>query len=149
MGVYFHNAAKGVDNAPVKEVGEAESISRIATLKENTRDLADILEKTNQLIEDIYTELVKRKISFKQVRILVIMADLSVHSRSQTLERPEKRVEILVKTAKMLLEKYLSESEIEIRRVGVKISRFSKEEAKQKQLSSFFRASPSAREMKF
>ena len=149
LGIYFHNAAKGVDNAPVKEAGEAESISRIATLKENTRDLAVILEKTNQLIEDIYNELVKRKIRFKQVGILVVMADLSVHSRSQTLERPEKRVEILVKTVKMLFEKYLSESEIEIRRVGVKISRFIKEEAKQKQLSSFFRASPSAREMKF
>jgi len=141
LGVYFHNAANGVDDEPVKEAGEAESISRIATLKENTRDLAVILEKTRQLTEDIYKELAQRNISFKQVGIIAIMADLSVHSRSQTLDRPENSIEVLEKTVMALFEKFLSEPELGIRRVGVKISRFSKEATKQKQLSSFFQNS--------
>ncbi len=141
LGVYFHNAANGVDEEPVQEAGETESISRIATLKENTRDLAVILEKTSQLTEDIGKELAQRNLSFKQVGIIAIMADLSVHSRSQTLERPEKNVEVLEKAVRELFEKFLGESELEIRRVGVKISRFSKEETKQKQLSSFFQSS--------
>jgi DNA polymerase IV (DinB-like DNA polymerase) len=140
LGVYFHNAANGVDDEPVQEAGEAESISRIATLKENTRDLAVILEKTKQLTEDIGKELAQRNVSFKQVGIIAIMADLSIHSRSQTLERPEKNVEVLEKAVQELFEKFLGESELEIRRVGVKISRFSKEETKQKQLSSFFQS---------
>ena len=38
LGIYFHNAANGVDNEPVKETGGAESASRISTLKENTRE---------------------------------------------------------------------------------------------------------------
>ncbi len=138
LGVYFHNAANGVDDDPVQEAGETESISRIATLKENTRDLAVILEKTKQLTEDISKELAQRNISFKQVGIIAIMADLSVHSRSQTLERPESNVNILGKTVQSLFEKLLGESEFEIRRVGVKISRFTREETKQKQLSNFF-----------
>ena len=60
LGVYFHNAANGIDNEPVQETGEAESISRIATLKENTRDLAVILQKTDQLIEEIGKELAQK-----------------------------------------------------------------------------------------
>jgi len=139
LGVYFHNAANGVDNEPVQETGEAESISRISTLKENTRDLALILEKTGQLIEDIQKELLQRRISYKQVGIIAIMTDLSVRSRSQTLETPTRDIAVLRKTVRELFEKFLGESELEIRRVGVKISHFVKEEAKQKQLTSFFR----------
>jgi nucleotidyltransferase/DNA polymerase involved in DNA repair len=140
FGIYFHNAANGIDNEPVQETGEAESISRIATLKENTRDLTFIFEKTSQLTEDIYKELAQRKLSFRQVGIIAIMTDLSMHSRSQTLEKPTSDMKILRRTVEELFEKFLGESELEIRRVGVKISRFAKEETKQKQLSSFFQS---------
>jgi DNA polymerase IV (DinB-like DNA polymerase) len=140
LGVYFHNAANGIDNAPVQETGEAESISRISTLKQNTHDLTFILEKTDQLIKDIHEELVQRNLSFKQVGIIAIMANLSIHSRSQTLEKPASDLELFRKTVRELFEKFLKESELEIRRVGVKVSHFAKEETKQKQLSSFFLA---------
>jgi DNA polymerase IV (DinB-like DNA polymerase) len=138
LGVYFHNAANGVDNEPVQETGEAESISRISTLKENTRDLMAVLEKSNQLIEDIQKELVQRNISFKQVGIIAIMTNLSVRSRSKTLETSTSDAEVLRKTVRELFEKFLGESELEIRRVGVKVSQFSKEEREQKRLTSFF-----------
>jgi DNA polymerase IV (DinB-like DNA polymerase) len=119
LGVYFHNAANGV---------------------ENTRNLVLILEKTGQLIEDIHKEVVQRRISFKQVGIIAIMTDLSVRSRSQTLETPTRDIDALRKTVRELFEKFLDESELEIRRVGVKISHFVKEEAEQKQLTSFFQS---------
>ena len=140
LGVYFHNAANGIDNESVQETGEAESISRIATLKENTRDLTLILEKASQLIEGVHKELVQRNLGFKQVGIIAIMADLSVRSRSQTLEKPANDMELLRRTVRELFEKFLGESELEIRRVGVKVSHFAKEETKQKQLTSFFQS---------
>jgi DNA polymerase IV (DinB-like DNA polymerase) len=138
LGVYFHNAANGVDDDPVQEAGEAESISRIATLKENTHDLALILEKTSQLTEDIGKEVAERKLGFRQVGIIAVMVDLSVHSRSQTLEKPVSNMAVVREAVRALFEKFLSESELEIRRVGVKISRFAKEETGQKSLTSFF-----------
>jgi DNA polymerase IV (DinB-like DNA polymerase) len=138
LGVYFHNAANGVDNEPVQETGAAESISRISTLKENTRDLIVVLEKTDQLIKDIHKELVQRNISFKQVGVIAIMTDLSVRSRSKTLETATRDAEVLKRTVRELFEKFLGETELEIRRVGVKISNFAKEDAEQKQLTSFF-----------
>ena len=138
LGVYFHNAANGVDNEPVQETGDAESISRISTLKENTRDLMVVLEKSNRLIEDIHKELAQRNISFKQVGIIAIMTNLSVRSRSKTLETSTSDVEVIKRSVQELFENFLCESELEIRRVGVKISNFTKENAEQKQLTSFF-----------
>jgi DNA polymerase IV (DinB-like DNA polymerase) len=138
LGVYFHDAANGVDNASVEETGEAESISRISTLKENTRDLAVVLEKTDQLIEGIHRDLVQRGVSFKQVSIIAIMTDLSVRSRSKTLETTTRDAEAIRQAVRELFEKFLGEFELEIRRVGVKISQFSKEEREQKKLTSFF-----------
>jgi DNA polymerase IV (DinB-like DNA polymerase) len=138
LGVYFHNAANGVDNEPVQETGEAESVSRISTLKKNTCDLSVVQEKCSQLIEDIHKELVQRNISFKQVGIVAIMTDLSVRSRSKTLETPTSDIEVLKRTVRELFEKFLGESELEVRRVGVKVSQFSKEEREQKKLTSFF-----------
>jgi DNA polymerase IV (DinB-like DNA polymerase) len=140
LGVYFHNAASGVDDESVQEAGEAESISRIATLKENMRDLTFILEKTDELTEDVHKELVQRKLGFKQVGVIAIMADLSIHSRSQTLEKPANDLELLRRVVGELFEKFLGESELEIRRVGVKVSHFAKEEIRQKQLTSFFQS---------
>jgi DNA polymerase IV (DinB-like DNA polymerase) len=141
LGIYFHNAANGVDNDPVQEAGEAESISRISTLKENTRDIAAITEKTSQQIEEIGKELAQRNVSFKQVGIIAIMTDLTAKTRMQTLDQPTRDLEVLRKTVRELFEKYLSESELEIRRVGVKIAQLTREEAQQKRLTSFFQDS--------
>ena len=138
LGIYFYNAANGVDNEPVHEAGEFESVSRIATLKENTRDLALVLEKTEQLIEDLQKELVQRNVTFRQVGIIAVFSDLSVRSRSLTLGQPTREQETLKKTIRDLFENLLDDSSLEIRRVGVKVSHFMKEEKTQKQLTSFF-----------
>ena len=138
LGVYFHNAALGVDNEAVEESGEAESVSRIATLKENTRDLTLITEKTDQLTEDVQKELVARNLSFRQVGIIAVMTDLSVRSRSQTLGQPTRDVQTLRRVVRDLFEKLLDDSDLEVRRAGVKVSQFAKEETLQKQLPSFF-----------
>ena len=140
IGIYFHNAANAVDNEPVQEQGEAESISRIGTLKQDTHDLAFILQKTDELTEDVYREVSEKNLSFKQVAIYVVMTDLSSKSRSITLEQPAKDKETIKRNVKSLFEKFLVESSLEVRRVGVKVSGFSKEEPRQKQLSSFFQS---------
>ncbi len=139
MGIYFHNAANAVDNEPVQEQGEAESISRIGTLKQDTRNLEFILQKTEELTEDVYSEVAKKNLSFKQVAIYVVRPDLGSKSRSITLDQPSKDKETIRRNVRVLFEKFLSESTLEIRRVGVKVSGFSREEPKQKQLSTFFK----------
>lgn len=137
LGTYFHCAASGVDDDPVQERGETESVSRIATLKENTRELPRILEKTDELCKDVHGGLIQRGVTFKTVGIYVVMAGMSVYNRSRTLESPTDSLEVLKSTVKELFERFLDQSELEVRRVGVRISGFMRTQKSQKSLTEF------------
>jgi DNA polymerase IV (archaeal DinB-like DNA polymerase) len=137
LGVYFHNASNGVDNEPVKETGEAESISRIATLKQNTRDLVLISEKAGVLIGDIHRELLQNDLNYRQIGVITVLSDLTIRSRSQTLEQPTNSVETLRDVVRLLFDKLLDEEISEARRIGVKVSQLSKNDKNQRQLTSY------------
>jgi DNA polymerase IV (archaeal DinB-like DNA polymerase) len=142
LGIYFHNAASAIDNEPVQEQGEAESISKIGTLKQDTHDLEFILHKTDELTDFVYKEVTEKGLSFKLVSIYAVNVDLSSKSRSITLEQPAKDKETIRRNVRLLFERFLAESVLSVRRVGVRVSGFSKEEPRQKQLTSFFQGTP-------
>jgi DNA polymerase IV (DinB-like DNA polymerase) len=137
LGDYFHNAALGMDDSPVKERGEVESVSRISTLKEDTRDLAVIMNKVKVLCEGIYTNLIHKELKFKTVSVMAVMKDMSIRSRSKTFESPIFHLEMLETSTEDLFQKLLSETSMEIRRAGVKVSGFSKKPEQQKHLTDF------------
>jgi len=138
LGGYFHNASIGIDNEPVREKGEAESISRIATLKMDTRDLSIILEKTAELSNDLHQRMIMDRSTFQTVSIIAVTTDLGTHTRSKTFEKPSNDAVLVDRTVRELFERFLSESDIEIRRVGVKLSNFSGIGKSQKQITSYF-----------
>lgn len=138
LGIYFHNAANAVDNEPVQEQGEAGSISKIGTLKQDTHDLEYIMQKCDELTEIVYREVAEKGYSFKTVSIYMVNVDLSGKTRSVTLEQSAKDKETIRRNVRLLFERYLAESPLDIRRVGVRVAGFSKEEPKQKSLTSFF-----------
>jgi DNA polymerase IV (DinB-like DNA polymerase) len=138
LGTYFHNASVGIDDEPVQERSEPESLSRISTLKENTRDLTAILDEVYKLCDEVHAKLLQRELTYRSVSIYVVASDLSVHSRSKTFENPTSDLEIFKTTVKELFEKFLGESDVVARRVGVKVSSLAKKEELQKQLTSFF-----------
>lgn len=138
LALYFHQAAQGIDESPVQERGPAESVSRIVTLKNNTRDLASILKQVYPLCEDIYNRLLERELNFKSISAVAIMQDLSVRSKTKTFETPINEQEILKETVKELFEKLLEkEPKLEVRRAGVKISGFTEAQKKQTRLTDF------------
>ena len=138
LGIYFHNAANGVNDEPVQETGEAESISRIATLKENTRDLVIILDKSSQLAADLHRELAEKKLWFRHVGIVAILTNLTIRSRSKTLDSPSNDLETINRVVRELFERFLAESDLDVRRVGIKVASFVKVERSQRQLTKFF-----------
>lgn len=138
LGTYFHNASLGIDEEPVQERSEPESVSRISTLKDDTRDLAAILDEAYRLCDAVHAKLLQRGLVYRSVSIYVVAGDLSVHSRSKTFENPTSDLETFKRTVKELYEKFLSESAVEARRVGVKLSNLSKKEELQKPLTNFF-----------
>ena len=138
LGTYFHKASLGIDDDPVQERSEPESVSRISTLKEDTRDLAIILDEAYQLCNEVYAKLLHRGLVYRSVSIQVIADDLSVYSRSKTFENSASDLETFIKTVKELYEKFLGESKVVARRVGVKVSNLSRKEELQKPLTNFF-----------
>ena len=138
LGAYFHNASLWIDEEPVQERSEPESVSRISTLKEDTRDLAAILDEAYRLCDEVHAKLLQRGLLYRSVSIYVVAGDLSVHSRSKTFENPTSDLKVFKETVRELYEKFLAESDVEARRVGVKVSNLSKKEELQKQLTSFF-----------
>ena len=138
IGTYFHNASLGVDGEPVQERNEPESVSRISTLKKDTRDLAVILDEAYRLCDDVHARLMSQGLLYRSVNIYVVASNLSVHSRSKTFENPTSNLKTFKTTVKELLEKFLNESDVEARRVGVKLSSLTKKESLQKQLTNFF-----------
>ena len=138
LGTYFHNASLGIDDEPVQERSEPESVSRISTLKEDTRDLAVILDEAYRLCGNVHARLLNLGLLYRSVSIYLVAGDLSVHSRSKTFENPTSDLETFKKTVKELYEKFLGESDVEARRVGVKVSNLTKKEELQKQITNFF-----------
>jgi len=143
LGTYFHKASLGIDDTPVQERGEAESISRIATLKENTREMDVILEKANQLCEEVHVALAEHALTFRSVGIVVITTDLVVHSKSKTFENPTNQLDTIEETVKELFEKLLVELEKDARRVGVKVWNLGKQQKVQEHLTDFMKSSKS------
>lgn len=137
LGTYFHNASMGVDDEPVQERGKAESMSRIATLKEDTRDLKVILDRTDRLCEEVHEDVRQRGLGFKSVGIIAVFTDMSVRSKSKTFDNPAYELEILKRTVWELFEKLLSDSELNVRRAGVRVSNFAREQKTQKQITRF------------
>jgi DNA polymerase IV (DinB-like DNA polymerase) len=136
-GKYFHNASIGIDESPVQERVGVESISRIATLKQDSRDLGIMLEKAEQLCEEVHESLLHEGMSFRSFTILIVMKNLITHSRSKSFESPTSQLDTMKKAAKELLQKFLSETQGEARRVGVKVSGLKKEEKAQNRITDF------------
>jgi DNA polymerase IV (DinB-like DNA polymerase) len=139
LGVYFYNAANGIDLSPVHERGLFESISHIPTLKEDTRDLDTILNEAYKICVDVYERAKELKLNFKTVTAQLILQDMSMPSRSKTFETPIENLETLEETTKELFQKLLAETpeELKARRIGVKISNFSIRRQTQKHLTEF------------
>ena len=137
MGTYVHKGALGIDDEPVEERSEPESVSRISKLKEDTRDLEVILNEAYRLCEEVHARLLQQELIYRSVSIHVVASDLTVYSRSKTFDNPTRDLETFKNTVKELYEKFLGESDVEARRVGVKLSNLTKKEELQKQITNF------------
>ena len=122
FGEYLYRGSRGIDNAPVLE-REITQISRIATLKRNTRNLKEIVSVLNSLAEDVHRKSLDDKKDFKSVSIIAILEDLSIHTRSKTREVATDSLDVIKLVSAELFEDFLNEEkEIVVRRVGVKVS---------------------------
>ena len=121
-GTWLKQASQGIDDSPVEERGGTEQIGRIATLKENTKELGIILNAIDELSGDVYRKLTARRLSFKSVSFIAISTDLKLRTKSRTLDAPAKDLGTIRGTAHELVKAFLAEHPVALRRVGVRVA---------------------------
>jgi DNA polymerase IV (DinB-like DNA polymerase) len=127
IGSYLFHAAKGENDEPVKEREQPTQLSRIATLKKNTRDLAEMTPLLAELTDAVAAKLIERNMTCRSVAIIAILNDLSIHTRSKTLDYATANREAILNAAQELLNIFLDSMRAAIvRRMGVRVSSLSK-----------------------
>ncbi len=113
--------ARGHDESPVEQK-ETQQISRIGTLKEDTRGQEIIFEKIKELAQGMKRKIEKKKVYFRTVGIIAIDTGLETQTRSETMAETDD-INIALLCARHLLEKFLEENpKKRLRRVGIRIS---------------------------
>jgi DNA polymerase IV (DinB-like DNA polymerase) len=126
LGGYLFRAARGEDNEPVKEKEQPTQLSRIATLKRNSRDLPEILPVLSELANAVTAKLKEKGMTCRSVAIITILNDLSIHTKSETLDQPTADEKTIVKATHDLMKEFLdTKPAAMVRRTGVKLSTLS------------------------
>jgi DNA polymerase IV (DinB-like DNA polymerase) len=124
FGRSVHRAAQGLDDEPVGGSESREQISRIVTLRANTRDRTAILPVLEELARDVHAEAKSAGLAFRTVSVLAFMEDLSMRTRDATLERATSELAPLLTLGRTLLGTLLDEvSDLDVRRVGLRVGR--------------------------
>jgi len=137
FGTYLYYASRGIDNSQVEEKGPVESYSRMVTLKQDTRDISILLDEAYLLCEELHKRLTQHEYTFRNVSVTAVMKDMSVHSRSKSVEPPTNSLEVMKENVKELLNRLLKDIQLEIRRLGIRIAGFQHTSTSQRSLTEF------------
>jgi DNA polymerase IV (DinB-like DNA polymerase) len=123
LGTYLYRAALGQDDEPVEQKEQPTQLSRIATLKTNTRHVPEILPLLRTLASSVSRKLAEKTMICRTVSVVAVLTDLSIHTRTKTLESPTSDEKTIAQTSESLVEQLLqSMSSASVRRIGVKLS---------------------------
>jgi len=136
-GTYIFNAARGIDNEPIKEKDPSVQYSKITTLKKDSKDYDYLAENLTELCKELHEVIQKNNRMFKSIGIQFIQSDLTNKTKSKMLKSPTSNLEELQKNAVQLLKEALEEQKNTIRRLGVKVSELS-EVRGQSNITSYF-----------
>jgi DNA polymerase IV (DinB-like DNA polymerase) len=142
LGTYLFLAARGEDNEPVQGKELPTQMSRIGTLKQNTRDYSVIQPVLSELTRSLIEKIEDERMNCKSVSIIAILSNLTIHTRSKSLESPARDLRTIDECAQQLLREFIdSTPEAVLRRVGVKVTGLSRSSG-QTNMESFFSKVP-------
>jgi DNA polymerase IV (archaeal DinB-like DNA polymerase) len=120
-GTQLYLMAQGIDNSEVQEHWERKSMSREITFEEDTSDYSLILDTLDAISEDLHQELKASNFTFKTITVKVRYKNFETHTHSKTLPFFTDRLKDIQKSARELVQDYLS-PERKIRLIGVRLS---------------------------
>jgi nucleotidyltransferase/DNA polymerase involved in DNA repair len=123
LGSYLFRAARGEDDDPVRDRELPTQLSRIGTLKQNTRNFVEVESLLEDLAQSVAEKLAEKTITCKSVSIIAILDDLTMHTKSTTLDSATRDAHLISESSKYLMRQFLnSMPQAVLRRVGVKLS---------------------------
>lgn len=137
VSAYIYNAARGIDEDPVARRQATIQYSRITTLKEDSKDFGFLSKSLEDICLELHQTVIKHGKMFKSVGIQFVNSDLSNKTKSRMLKNPTSSIDELKKTALQLLQEALSDQQLSVRRLGVKVSELSDLEG-QSSITNFF-----------
>ncbi|SFM71956.1 DNA polymerase IV [Methanolobus profundi] len=120
-GMWLKQAASGIDDSPVKERTATDQIGRMASLKHDSRNENMIFSLLEELMDDVMEKVRTRKVSFRSVTVTVIFSNFKTSTKSRTLNHAVNDRDILSQNAREMMSQFLEESEINFRRIGVRV----------------------------
>lgn len=120
--LYLHGAAAGTDDEPVAERQGATQLSRIITLKKDTKDADQVLDELSPAIDDLRNKLVLKGVAFKTLSAMGILTDLSAKTKSKTFETPVDDIARCQSDIRALLLELAESADKELRRAGIRVS---------------------------
>lgn len=133
-GVAIHDKAHG-NGAEQLERREKKQLSRLRTLPQDTRNMADIRPVIRELAQDVHRRVKQREIRYSRIAVIMVTEDLETRTRSRTLKAATRSGELLFRTAEEIAAAFLEDIDGNVRRVGVRVGGL--EDDTQKQLSEF------------
>ncbi len=117
---YIYLAARGQYDEPIGERRSVKQVSKIITLKQNTRELETIVSELSEAVNNAMTILETHDLMATRIGVIAITSQLKPLTKQAEI-RPGAPYEDVIKILKHLLSEILSEDpKIVLRRVGVR-----------------------------
>ncbi len=136
-GAKLFDFAFGVDERVIEPNREKQQLSRMMTIKEDSRDFDFVKQSVDFLSELLYKELVALKKRFKTVSLIIVNEKMETITKSRTTSLPIESLDELRSIEYELLKEFLHESQSMVRRVGVRVSNFDQNTGLQRKLFEY------------
>ncbi len=136
-GSKFYDFSRGIDERLIEPNREKQQLSRMMTIKQDSRDYDVIVQNLDFLLGLLYKQIIELKKKFKTVSIIIVTDKMETVTKSRTKALPIENYIDLEEISHNLLREYLNEALASVRRVGVRVSNFDENSGFQRKLFEF------------
>ncbi len=127
-GVYYYDIVRGIQHSQVKPNRIRKSLAAERTFRENITSEIFMLEKLDQIAEEVARRLAKSEVAGKSITLKIKYSDFTLKTRSKTLDYYVRSKDVILETAKDLL--YQEKMENSVRLLGISLSNLNTEDKK-------------------
>ncbi|HET8802965.1 MAG TPA: DNA polymerase IV [Aequorivita sp.] len=132
-GSFYYNVVRGIHNSKVKPTRTQKSLAAEHTFSENISSEIFMLERLEEIAEEVERRLHKSKIAGKTVTLKIKYRDFTLQTRSKTFPLFIASKELILEAVKELLfQEKMKES---VRLLGISISNLNNETPKKKEIA--------------